>query len=113
MSRQRTGASGHDGAAPSTAARPAVDAARQGRLRDWWSACCTRHIPPGTLAYVVIGATLAPRVKLVPLLAALIAFFLAVGVAAHALDEYHGRPLRTQIPGGVLIVAATVGLQVH
>jgi hypothetical protein len=103
------GASSHDGAVPSTAPRPAFYAARQGRLRDWW----TLLHPPYTawhLSYVVIGATLAPHVKLVPLLAALIAFFLAVGVAAHALDEYHGRPLRTQIPGGVLIAAATLGL---
>lgn len=91
------------------APRPAFYAARQGRLRDWW----TLLHPPYTawhLSYVVIGATLAPRVKLEPLLAALIAFFLAVGVAAHALDEYHGRPLRTQIPGGVLIGVATLGL---
>jgi hypothetical protein len=104
-----TGATGHDGAVPSTPPRPAFYAARQGRLRDWW----TLLHPPYTawhLSYVVIGATLAPRVKLVPLLAALIAFFLAVGVAAHALDEYHGRPLRTQIPGRVLIAAATLGL---
>jgi hypothetical protein len=104
-----TGAPGPDGAVPSTAARPAFYAARQGRLRDWW----TLLHPPYTawhLSYVVIGASLAPRVKLVPLLATLIAFFLAVGVAAHALDEYHGRPLRTQIPGAVLIAAATVGL---
>lgn len=104
-----TGAPGHDGDVPSTAARPAFYAARQGRLRDWW----TLLHPPYTawhLSYVVIGAALAPRVKLVPLLATLIAFFLAVGVAAHALDEYHGRPLRTQIPGRVLIAAATLGL---
>jgi len=109
-----TGASGHDGAVhdgtvPSTAARPAFYAARQGRLRDWW----TLLHPPYTawhLSYVVIGATLAPRVKLEPLLATLIAFFLAVGIAAHALDEYHGRPLRTHIPGGVLIAAAGLAL---
>jgi hypothetical protein len=104
-----TGASGHDDAAPSTAGRPAFYAARPGRWRDWW----TLLHPPYTawhLSYVVIGATLAPRVKLVPLLATLIAFFLAVGVAAHALDEYHGRPLRTQIPGKVLIAAAALGL---
>jgi hypothetical protein len=91
------------------AARPAFYAARPGRWRDWW----TLLHPPYTawhLSYVVIGATLAPRVKLVPLLATLIAFFLAVGVAAHALDEYHGRPLRTQIPGRVLIAAAALGL---
>jgi hypothetical protein len=109
-----TDASGGDGpvssgTGPATAPRPAFYAARQGRLRDWW----TLLHPPYTawhLSYVVIGATLAPHVKLVPLLATLIAFFLAVGVAAHALDEYHGRPLRTQIPGGVLIAAAALGL---
>ena len=37
-----------------------------------------------------------------------IAFFAAVGVAAHALDELHDRPLRTQISDAAL-VAATVG----
>ena len=31
---------------------------------------------------------------------AIAAFFLAMGVAAHALDELHGRPLRTRDPGG-------------
>ncbi|HTZ91410.1 MAG TPA: hypothetical protein VMB74_03350 [Streptosporangiaceae bacterium] len=98
-----------DSAAPGTAARPAFYAARPGRWRDWW----TLLHPPYTawhLSYVVIGATLAPRVTLVPLLAALIAFFLAVGLAAHALDEYHGRPLRTQIPGAVLLAVAGLGL---
>jgi hypothetical protein len=111
-----TSGRGHDGAAPeredegpASAARPAFYAARPGRWRDWW----TLLHPPYTawhLSYVVIGATLAPRVKLVPLLAALIAFFLAVGLAAHALDEYHGRPLRTQIPGAVLLAVAAAGL---
>jgi len=69
--------------------------------------------PPYTawhLAYVVIGATLAPHVKLVSLVATLIAFFLAVGLAAHALDEFHGRPLRTQIPSAVLLIVAGLGL---
>jgi hypothetical protein len=104
-----TGVSGHDGAVPSAAARPAFYAAGPGRLRDWW----TLLHPPYTawhLSYVVIGATLAPRVKLVPLLATLIAFFLAVGLAAHALDEYHGRPLRTQIPSSVLLAVAALAL---
>jgi hypothetical protein len=98
-----------DSAAPGTAARPAFYAARPGRWRDWW----TLLHPPYTawhLSYVVIGASLAPRVTLVPLLAALIAFFLAVGLAAHALDEYHGRPLRTEIPGSVLLAVAGLGL---
>jgi hypothetical protein len=48
--------------------------------------------------------------QLTPLLASLLAFFLAVGLAAHALDEYQGRPLRTQIPGPVLIGVAAVSL---
>jgi voltage-gated potassium channel Kch len=39
-----------------------------------------------------------------------VAFFLAVGVAAHALDELHGRPLRTAIPGWALITATVISL---
>jgi hypothetical protein len=42
----------------------------------------------------------------------LVAFFAAVGIAAHALDELHGRPLRTGISGPALIAAAIVGLLV-
>jgi hypothetical protein len=103
------GAPGQETSAPAAAAKPAFYAAGPGPWRDWW----TLLHPPYTawhLSYVVIGATLAPHVRLVPLLATLIAFFLAVGVAAHALDEYHGRPLRTQIPDSVLLIAAGVGL---
>lgn len=69
--------------------------------------------PPYTawhLSYVLIGTGLAPAVKLPNLLATVVAFFLAVGVSAHALDELHGRPLRTEIPSGVLWAAAVVGL---
>lgn len=55
------------------------------------------------LSYVVLGACLAPRVDWVPLVLALAAFFLAIGIAAHALDELHGRPLRTRIPSPVLV----------
>ncbi len=90
-------------------ARPAYYAAAPGGWRDWW----TLLHPPYTawhLSYVVIGAALAPRVRLVPLLATLAAFFLAVGLAAHALDEVQGRPLRTRIPGPVLVGVAAVAL---
>ena len=69
--------------------------------------------PPYTawhLSYVVIGASLAPRLDLVRLAATLLAFFLAVGISAHALDELRGRPLRTELPGRVLWTAAIVGL---
>ncbi len=90
-------------------ARPAYYAAGPGRLRDWW----TLLHPPFTawhLSYVVIGAMIAPAVRLDRMVAALLAFFLAVGLAAHALDELHGRPLRTRIPSAVLVAVAVVGL---
>ncbi len=89
--------------------RPAFYAARQGRWRDWW----TLLHPPYTawhLSYVVLGAALAPHVSLTLLLLTLGGFFLAVGVAAHALDELHGRPLRTAIPGPALVAATAIGL---
>ena len=90
-------------------ARPAYYAARPGGWRDWW----TLLHPPYTawhLSYVVIGAALAPRPSLIPLLATLAAFFLAVGLAAHALDELNGRPLQTAIPGPVLVAVTAIGL---
>ena len=83
--------------------------ARRGPLGQWW----TLLHPPYTawhLAFVVIGACLAPRVSLSTLLATLAAFLLAVGVAAHALDELHGRPLATSIPSPVLAGLAGVSL---
>jgi len=89
--------------------RTAYYAARPGSWRDWW----TLLHPPYTawhLAYVVIGACLAPMVNATRLFATLLAFFLAVGLAAHALDELHGRPLRTQIPSTVLVAAVGIGL---
>ena len=91
------------------AGRPAYYAAGPGRWRDWW----TLLHPPYTawhLSYVVIGAALAPRMSVSHLLYAVVAFFLAVGVAAHALDELHGRPLRTAIPGWALITATVISL---
>ena len=39
-----------------------------------------------------------------------LAFFLAMGLAAHALDELHGRPLRTRIPTACWWAIAVVGL---
>jgi len=89
--------------------RAAYYAARPGGWRDWW----TLLHPPYTawhLAYVVIGACLAPVVNVTRLIGTLLAFFFAVGLAAHALDELHGRPLRTRIPSNALVVVAGVGL---
>ena len=58
----------------------------------------------------MIGAALAPRIQVSLLIATVLAFFLAVGVAAHAADELRGRPLRTQIPATALVIAVVVGL---
>src|SRR5258708_35332123 len=69
--------------------------------------------PPYTawhLSYVVIGASLAPRLSVFRLVATLVAFFLAVGIAAHSLDELNGRPLRTALPSWALKTAGVVGL---
>jgi hypothetical protein len=89
---------------------PAYYAARaSGWRRDVWAVL---H-PPYTawhLSYVVIGAALAPAVDVVRLSATLLAFFLAVGISAHALDELKGRPLGTELPGAVLTGAAAIAL---
>jgi hypothetical protein len=89
---------------------PAYYAARSsGWRRDVWAVL---H-PPYTawhLSYVVIGASLAPSLDGVRLIATLLAFFLAVGISAHALDELKGRPLGTELPGPVLTAAAALGL---
>jgi hypothetical protein len=79
------------------------------RLREWW----TLLHPPYTalhLSLVMVGACLNGPVNSVRLAATLIAFFLAVGVGAHSLDELHGRPLMTTIPTRQLVIASCVGL---
>jgi tRNA threonylcarbamoyladenosine modification (KEOPS) complex Pcc1 subunit len=89
--------------------RPAFYALRGGGWRDYWSLL---H-PPYTvwhLSYVVIGACVAERLRVGWLVETLVAFFLAMGVAAHSLDELNGRPLGTRIPRAVLIGLALVGL---
>ena len=45
------------------------------------------------LSYVALGAAAAPTLHASRLIAALGAFFLAVGISSHALDELRGRPL--------------------
>jgi asparagine N-glycosylation enzyme membrane subunit Stt3 len=79
------------------------------RWREWW---IVLH-PPYTmlhLSLVTVGACLAGPVNTVHWIATLLAFFLAVGIGAHALDELNGRPLKTTIPSGQLVAAAFVGL---
>jgi hypothetical protein len=91
------------------AARPAFYALDAGGWRDYW----TLLHPPYTLwhlSYVTIGAALAPVLNVGWWLETLLAFFLAMGLAAHALDELNGRPLGTRIPEAVLWSIAGVGL---
>jgi hypothetical protein len=86
--------------------RPAFYALEGGGWRDYWSLL---H-PPYTLwhlSFVALGACVVPVIRPAYLGLALLAFFLAVGIAAHALDELRGRPLRTRIPDGILIAAYT------
>ncbi|MGD0441283.1 MAG: hypothetical protein ABSB52_11760 [Acidimicrobiales bacterium] len=88
---------------------PAFYGVGSGGWRDWW---ILLH-PPYTawhLSYIVVGACLAPFVNTTRLVATLLAFFFAVGVAAHALDELNGRPLRTRLRTEYLVAAAVIGL---
>jgi hypothetical protein len=88
---------------------PAFYALRGGGWRD----LLTILHPPYTawhLSYVALGAAAAPAVHLDRLAAALAAFFLAVGLSAHALDELHGHPLRTRLSDRALGAIAAISL---
>jgi hypothetical protein len=94
---------------PTQADRAAFYALRRGGWRD----LATLLHPPYTawhLSYVALGAAAAPVVHADRLVSALAAFFLAVGVSAHALDELNGRPLGTELRRGTLIVLAVISL---
>jgi hypothetical protein len=89
--------------------RPAFYALAPGGWRDY----VTLLHPPYTLwhlSYVVIGAGLAPHFKGDVLGFALLAFFLGMGVGAHALDELNGSPLKTRIGDTTLMALAVTSL---
>jgi hypothetical protein len=89
--------------------RPAFYALRQGGWRDY----LTLLHPPYTLwhlSYVAVGAALAPRMDWALLGWTALAFALAMGVGAHALDEMRGRPLQTRIPPKTLATLAVVSI---
>jgi hypothetical protein len=89
--------------------RPAFYALRSGGWRDY----VTLLHPPYTLwhlSYVAVGATLAPRMDWALLGWTTLAFALAMGVGAHALDELRGRPLQTRIPPPVLWALAAASI---
>ena len=90
-------------------ARPAFYALAPGGWRDY----VTLLHPPYTLwhlSYVVIGAALAPEFNGRLLGWTLAAFFLALGIGAHALDELNGHPLRLQIAPAVLVALAVTSI---
>jgi hypothetical protein len=95
--------------ATKASARPAFYALAPGGWRDYVTLL---HLPYTLwhLSYVVIGACLAPHPAGARLALTVVAFFLGLGIAAHALDELNGRPLQTRIPTGVLIALAGVSL---
>ena len=91
--------------------RPAFYALPPGGWRDY----VTLLHPPYTawhLSYVAIGAAAAPHLNGLRLGASVAAFFFAVGLAAHALDELKGRPLGTRISDRALRLIAGVALAV-
>jgi len=88
---------------------PAFYALAPGSWRDYINLL---HLPYTCwhLSFVVFGSALVPALHLDRLLGCLLAFFLAVGIGAHSLDEFQGRPLGTRIPRGVLLALAGVSL---
>ena len=95
--------------APRELDRPAFYALRSGGWRD----LVTLLHPPYTawhLSYVALGAAAAPHIYVNRLATALGAFFLAVGISAHALDELNGRPLGTKLTRTTLVALATISL---
>jgi hypothetical protein len=92
-------------------ARPAFYALAPGGWRDY----ATLLHPPYTLwhlSYVAVGASIAPTMRWGLLGWTVLAFLLAMGIGAHALDELHGRPLGTHIPAGMLVLLAVVSIAV-
>ena len=89
--------------------RPAFYALPRGRWQDFVSLL---HLPYTAwhLSYCVLGAAATPIVNLDRVAEVVLAFFLAVGLGAHALDELHSRPLGTRISGGWLLGIAGFSL---
>lgn len=69
--------------------------------------------PPYTawhLSHVALGAAVAPVVDGVVLAGTLLAFLFGLGIGAHALDELHGRPLRTSLGTRTLLALGIAGM---
>ena len=91
--------------------RPAFYATGEGSggIGDWISLL---HLPYTAwhLSYVAIGAALAGPLRHDRLGWTLLAFFLGLGIGAHALDELRGHPLRTGIPDRQLLAVAVIAV---
>lgn len=103
------GSSSDDPAPLGSDLRPAFYALGPGRVREYVTLL---HAPYTAwhLSYVVIGAALASRFSAGRLIWTVVAFFLAVGIAAHAMDELHTRPLGTAISSRILVILSGAGL---
>lgn len=64
------------------------------------------------LAYVVVGAALAPDPDLVVVGGTVVAFFAGLGVGAHAFDELQDRPLATSLSERTLWLTGTAAMVV-
>lgn len=122
--RPETGAPEQPVASPDADAHPSIPQDERGgrgkpraafyalRVGGWRDYITLLH-PPYTLwhlSYVVLGAALSPTLRYDRLGATVLAFFLALGIAGHAMDELAGRPLRTWIPAPILLGMAAGGL---
>ena len=84
-------------------------ALRPGGWRDYW----TLLHPPYTLwllSNALLGAAVSPAPDPRIVAGGILAFGLAVGVAAHSFDELQGRPLSTLIPSRVLVALGSIAL---
>lgn len=89
--------------------KPAFYALAPGGWRDYVTLL---HLPYTAwhLSYVAVGGCLVATVSWQRLGWTLLAFALAVGIGAHAVDELAGRPLGTAIPGKVLVGLGAISL---
>jgi hypothetical protein len=92
-----------------TGERPAFYALERGGWRDLVTLL---HVPYTAwhLSYVVVGGCLAATVSWGRLGLTVLAFALALGIGAHALDELRDRPLATSLPAWLLVVLAVTSV---
>ena len=89
--------------------KPAYYSLTPGGWRDYVTVL---HLPYTiwNLSYVALGAAIAPHFRAGRMLWTMAAFALALGVAAHMLDELNGRPLKTRIGSGTLAAVSALSL---